>query len=426
MRNRPDSRSRLAGLTPAGSPWPLPDDALPRPVPGDALRWPVPRDGLPPDDGWPSAAVDHWSAEPDGGGGWVPDVRRPPPDRRPLPSDDVVESPEDDDADHPPDRVPGHRAERVRYRPHHAWGRVAQRWVPEPLREARVDPGRRGALLLTVVAAVAALVAAVGVWRGQPEARPVQAVSLAQVSESTTAGGASVTGRTSPLRAATSPQTGSADRGAGAAGAAGGSTGVAGAAGGSTGVAGVAGTTGGGAAGATAAADGAGRPVTTGAEVLIVSVTGAVRYPGLVRLPPGSRVADAIAKAGGVIGTADLTGINLAARLSDGASVVVSDPPTGSSGSSVSGLGAGAVSGGAAGNGAPTATAGTGRPAGKVDLNTADAAALDALPGVGPVTAAAIVGWRDKNGRYTSVEQLQEIQGIGPAKYAALAPMVTV
>lgn len=284
----------------------------------------------------------------------------------------------------------GHRAERVRYRPHHAWGRVAQRWVPEPLREARVDPGRRGALLLTVVAAVAALVAAVGVWRAQPEARPVQAVSLAQVSEATpTAGGATTTGRTSPVRAATPTPTSSTDGGPVAAGTAG---------------------------------DGS-RSATTGAEILIVSVTGAVRHPGLVRLPPGSRVADALEKAGGVTGAADLTGINLAARLTDGASVVVSDQPTGSSGSSVSGLDADAGSGG---NGASTGTAKAGQPAGKVDLNTADAAALDALPGVGPVTAAAIVGWRDKNGRYTSVEQLQEIQGIGPAKYAALAPMVTV
>ena len=69
---------------------------------------------------------------------------------------------------------------------------------------------------------------------------------------------------------------------------------------------------------------------------------------------------------------------------------------------------------------------GSGSGSAQLDLNTADAAALDALPGVGPVTAASIVAWREKNGRFTSVEQLQEIQGIGPAKYAALTPLVRV
>ncbi|MEP6940552.1 MAG: ComEA family DNA-binding protein, partial [Rudaea sp.] len=172
----------------------------------------------------------------------------------------------------------------------------------------------------------------------------------------------------------------------------------------------------------------AGREVTSSPSaapapgVIVVSVTGAVRRPGLVRLIPGSRIADAIDKAGGAAPGADLTGLNLAAKLSDGASVVVSDgtrPATGS-----------ASSFSAAGGGSSTDSTGaatvSGRPVGKLDLNTADAAALDALPGVGPVTAANIVAWREKNGHYTAVEQLQEIAGIGPAKFAALAPLVTV
>ena len=298
---------------------------------------------------------------------------------------------------------PGHRARRVRYSPAHAWGRVAQRWVPEPLREARVDPGRRGALLLTVVAAVAALVAAVGVWRDQPEARPVQAVSLAQVSDAAPATGTAAAGRTTgSLRTAAGPRT--TKTAAGSAGVDSSDGGDASSGGDSS--AGV----GGGGAGTGAPAEPA---------VLVVSVTGAVRHPGLVRLPPGARVADAIAKAGGVTGPADLTGMNLAARLSDGASVVVSDEAHGGGGSSVSGLGPDPTAGG------PTTSRSRG-PVAKADLNTADAATLDALPGVGPVTAAAIVAWREKNGRYTSVEQLQEIAGIGPAKYAALAPLVTV
>jgi competence protein ComEA len=229
--------------------------------------------------------------------------------------------------------------------------------------------------LLTAVAAVAALVAAVGVWRDRPQPVPVQAVSLAQVGDAT----GSAEGTVLPTRRATSPPR-AASGGA---------------------------TTG--SAPATTAA-------TSSAEVLVVSVTGAVRHPGLIRLPAGSRVADAITRAGGVTRAADLTGVNLAARLTDGTSVVVSDSSTGGS-SSVSGSRAGAA-------GLTSGTAS--RPPGKVDLNTADAATLDALPGVGPVTAAAIVAWREKNGRYTSVEQLQEIQGIGPAKYAALAGLVTV
>ena len=251
--------------------------------------------------------------------------------------------------------------------------------MPESLRDSRVDPGRRGALLLTLVAAVAAILAAVGVWRDRPEPRPVQSVSLAQVTDASVAGPAS--------------------KGP---------------------VGGVSGS-----ASASKAADGArsarssGDPTATvNAAPMVVSVTGAVRKPGLVRLPAGSRVADAIARAGGVTSQANLTGLNLAQKLTDGSSVVVSDVAgsSGGSGSSVSDAGtdpAGSV---------PSSGAG----GGKLDLNTADVAALDALPGVGPVTAASIVAWREKNGRFTSVEQLQEISGIGPAKFAALAQLVTV
>ena len=173
--------------------------------------------------------------------------------------------------------------------------------------------------------------------------------------------------------------------------------------------------------------------------MIVVSVTGAVRHPGLVRLAAGSRVADAIGKAGGATVRANLTGLNLAEKLSDGASVVVADQAgqVSGSGSSVSGgtgsdSGSGSNSTGSgsnAGSVGSTPAAGApavGAPAGKVDLNTADVAALDALPGVGPVTAAGIVSWRQKNGRFASVEQLQEIPGIGPAKYAALSKLVTV
>jgi len=259
-----------------------------------------------------------------------------------------------------------------RHSAHRPWGRLAQRWVPESLRDSRIDPGRRGALLLTVVAAVAALVAAVGVWRDRPEPRPVQSVSLAQVTDpATSRPGALPLSKAPGITTARLPAT----------------------------------------AGRTAATGTA----ITGLGVVVVSVTGAVHRPGLVRLPLGGRVADAIAKAGGITDSANITGLNLAERLSDGDSVVVSGVDGSQS----------AVSGSGSRTGAARTTD-SGTAASKIDLNSADTAALDALPGVGPVTAAGIIAWRDKNGRFTSVEQLQEIQGIGPAKFAALAKLVTV
>lgn len=154
---------------------------------------------------------------------------------------------------------------------------------------------------------------------------------------------------------------------------------------------------------------------------LVVSVVGLVHNPGLVRLPPGSRVADAITAAGGTTVGADPTGLNLAQRLADGDQVRVGAvdagaPPAGSA----------TVSGG----GVPAAAPGTGitvRPAGTpVNLNTATESELDALPGVGPVTAKAIIAWRATNGRFTAVEQLGEVDGIGPARLARLRELVTV
>ncbi len=313
----------------------------------------------------------------------------------------------------PPEGAQSRRSVRL---PHRAVGRVAQRWVPEPLRDSRVDPGKRGALLLTLIAAVAALAAAIGVWRDRPEPRPVQSVSLAQVSDAAgPGGGASSTRAIGTLVALSgSPVLTAVLTAAPTSGA-------------RVGTAVDAGT---GVSGRAAAAE--------TATVVVVSVTGAVHRPGLVRLPTGSRVADAIAKAGGATAAADLTGLNLAAKLADGDSIVVgggAQSPAGAastlSGSSTGSGGGGSggassLAGGEQGSGGSGPTAAGGTPGGKLDLNTADVAALDALPGVGPVTAANIVAWRDKNGRYTSVEQLQEIQGIGPAKFAALAELVRV
>jgi competence protein ComEA len=157
-------------------------------------------------------------------------------------------------------------------------------------------------------------------------------------------------------------------------------------------------------------------------------VTGLVREPGLVRLPAGSRVADAIEAAGGVTKDGDITGMNLAALLSDGDSVVVGGGPAGGPSGPVTGT----VTGTAPGSGSGGRTDTPGAPGGAeavttpVNLNQADQAELESLPGVGPVMAGNILAWRDEHGSFTSVEQLQEVSGIGPTRYGQLAPLVTV
>lgn len=142
---------------------------------------------------------------------------------------------------------------------------------------------------------------------------------------------------------------------------------------------------------------------------LLISVTGRVRDPGVVTVPVDARVIDAIAAAGGALDPGDLTGMNLAQPLTDGASVVVG--PAG--GTIVIPTTAGAAVAPGAG-------------AGPIDINLADESGLEQLPGIGPVTAAAIVSWRDDNGPFASVEALQAVPGIGPATMARLAPLITV
>ena len=136
---------------------------------------------------------------------------------------------------------------------------------------------------------------------------------------------------------------------------------------------------------------------------LVVHVVGAVRRPGLYRLPQRSRVADAVARAGGSTRRADLSLVNLAAPLADGIQVVVP-----ARASAVAGAG------GSQGTGAGSA------PAGPVHLNIATLEQLDALPGVGPVTAQKILDYRQKHGAFTSLEELDAIPGIGAARIEQL------
>ncbi|WP_216363020.1 ComEA family DNA-binding protein [Nocardia farcinica] len=247
-----------------------------------------------------------------------------------------------------------------------------RRLVPERFRGARVDPGRRGAVTLVLVGVLAVLVTAFVLTRAQPVTHPVP--PLASVRTTTAPPGVPVSGAARTQAAAPGsvpvPET----------------------------------------------------PPATGE--LVVSVVGLVHRGGLVRLPAGARVADAIAAAGGPRDGADLTGLNLAQRVQDGDQILVgAAAPTGDGPR----LGSATISAGGAGGAAGTTT---GAPvpgtAGKIDLNTATEAQLDALPGVGPVTARAILAWRTANGRFTAVDQLAEVDGIGPARLARLRELVTV
>jgi competence protein ComEA len=227
-------------------------------------------------------------------------------------------------------------------------GRLVRRWVPAPLRDARWEPGRSGAVMLSSVAALAALIAAIGVWweRPVPEAAPVLPLVTA------TAAGV--------------PPTPATHTGPGGSG--------------------------------------------TTHEV-VVSVVGRVVRPGLVRLPEGTRVADALAAAGGALPHTDVMALNLARRLSDGEQLLVGvAPPPGQPALPVGGAAA------STGSGPPPA----------LDLNTATLEQLDGLPGVGEVTAQRILDWRAAHGRFSSVDQLREVSGIGQARFTKLRNLVRV
>lgn len=160
---------------------------------------------------------------------------------------------------------------------------------------------------------------------------------------------------------------------------------------------------------------------------IMVDVAGRVRHPGVVELRSGARVVDAIEAAGGALADADLRPLNLAQMLSDGEQVLVLGEGEAVAGAAGSGVSGGAGGPGAEGGGSPGSTAtGARAPGSPVDLNSATAADLDALPGVGPVLAQRIVDWRQQHGRFSNVEELQEVSGIGAAKYDDLKILVSV
>lgn len=158
-------------------------------------------------------------------------------------------------------------------------------------------------------------------------------------------------------------------------------------------------------------------PTPTPPPQIQVHVLGAVRSPGVVRLPQGSRVQDAVSAAGGLTAAARPGELNLAAVVADGSQILIGTSST--PGGQVRGAGTEGAAGGAA-------VGAGGGASGLVNLNTATADQLDTLPGVGPVTAQAILAWRAQHGRFSRIQELQEVDGIGAKTYAQLAPKVTV
>ncbi|HKS53022.1 MAG TPA: ComEA family DNA-binding protein [Pseudonocardiaceae bacterium] len=209
-------------------------------------------------------------------------------------------------------------------------GRLVQRWVPAPLQGARWDPSRPGALVLSFVAAMAAVIAAIGVWRERPVPEPAPVLPLVTAAKAVPSPGP--------------------------------------------------------------------------AHEVVISVVGRVARPGLIHLPDGARVAEALAAVGGALPGTDLMGLNIARRLSDGEQLLVGMAPP------------------------PEQLATDQVPGARqvVDLNTATLEQLDSLPGVGTVTAQRILDWRAAHGRFTSVDQLREVSGIGPARLTQLKHRVRV
>ncbi|RZU52585.1 competence protein ComEA [Krasilnikovia cinnamomea] len=219
---------------------------------------------------------------------------------------------------------------------------------------AAFDPGRRGVRALAAVAAVVVLVAGVLAWRARPRVEPVPAaVGVPAVAPAGSPGAGS-----GPADGVPAPAVASAARSAGV--------------------------------------------------DIVVAVGGKVRKPGLVHLPPGARVADALQAAGGADPGVDVALLNLARKVVDGELIMVgvAAPP--------------------AAPAAPTGPAGAAAPAGPVNLNTATLADLDSLPGVGPVLAQRILDARQARGGFATVSDLRQVDGIGEARYEQLKDLVTV
>jgi competence protein ComEA len=154
---------------------------------------------------------------------------------------------------------------------------------------------------------------------------------------------------------------------------------------------------------------------------VVVHVVGQVRHAGVVRLPAGARVEQALEAAGGATARADLVRVNLARPVVDGEQIVVPKP-----GEPIVGAAAAPGIGSGGSTGATGSSQGPASPQSPVDLNTATLVQLDGLPGVGPVLAQRILDWRSQNGRFSTVDELGEVSGIGDKVLERLRPLVRV
>jgi competence protein ComEA len=154
---------------------------------------------------------------------------------------------------------------------------------------------------------------------------------------------------------------------------------------------------------------------------VVVYVCGAVKSPGVVRVPADARVADALALAGGPGARAELDGVNLAAKVVDGQQIMVPERAAIAAAGSASAAGSSAAGGSASAAGA-SATA----PGAPVNINTASLEELDALDGVGPATAQKIIDYRTASGPFKVVDDIKNVSGIGDAKFAAMKDSITV
>lgn len=273
-----------------------------------------------------------------------------------------------------------------------------ERLVPERFRGTRWDPGPRGVLIIAVIGILAIVLAGMVALREEPVAQPVP--PIAALSDTAPAdaegtpvsaesgepvGGVAVTSKVAAAPGARNPLSPS--------------------------------------------SIGAPTPVPTGssgpAPELVVSVVGLVEHGGLCRFRVGARVADAI-RVAGPRPEADLSGLNLAQHLTDGDQIIIgrtaTQPTSQRGGSTVVNSTRPAQDSGSP----PPGSSRPATPPAKINLNTATEAELDTLPGVGQVTARAILAWRSTHGRFTSIDQLSEIQGIGHSRLERLRARVTI
>ncbi|MBF4597793.1 MULTISPECIES: ComEA family DNA-binding protein [Curtobacterium] len=167
-------------------------------------------------------------------------------------------------------------------------------------------------------------------------------------------------------------------------------------------------------------------PSAPGAGHVVVHVLGAVRRSGVVELPAASRVGDAVRRAGGATDDADLDRLNLARVLTDGERLYVPRVGQQEVPEALGPVTGGGTAGSAGDTDAATGAGETGAEGSVVDLNTADQAALETLPGIGPGLAGRIIAWRDEHGRFGSVEDLLDVSGIGDVRFAELRDRVRV